>query len=79
MQYQQLEFLTYERQQIFLEEAEQRRLQNALPAPRHRWHRSVQSMMCWFGIRLVRWGDRLVWQGLRLQGEFSSSLPPVWQ
>jgi hypothetical protein len=76
MQYQQLEFLTYERQQTFLEEAEQRRLQKTLPAPRRR---SVQAMMRWFGVHLVRWGDRLVWQGLRLQGEPSPSLPIVWQ
>ena len=53
LNYHQIEFLAYERQKMFLEEAEQRRLQDNFPNP---------SVMHWLGARLVQWG-------LQLQGE----------
>lgn len=52
MNYQQLETLTYERQAIFLAEAEQRRL------TKHAVAGQVHPVQAWIGQRLIALGQR---------------------
>ena len=56
LNYQQMEFLTYERQHEFLAEAEQRRLWKSLPALRSS---QAQRIAGWVGSQLVQWGEKL--------------------
>lgn len=45
LQYQQLELLTYERQKMFLEEAEQRRLEEMLLAQSRPKHKPIHHLL----------------------------------
>jgi hypothetical protein len=60
MNYLQIETLTYDRQQMFLAEAEQRRLVALVLNQPH-------PLLAWVGQRLIRWGQQL-------QGEASPLL-----
>ncbi len=52
LNHQQMEFLAFERQSIFLDEAEQRRFAKLiLPQP--------QPWLAWLGQQLIGWGQRL--------------------
>jgi hypothetical protein len=57
-----LEVLVYERQKIFLEEAEQRHLEKMPVVQPHAKHGQFHPIVHWIGAHLVRWG-------LQLQGE----------
>ena len=63
LNYQQTEFLTYDRQRGFLAEAEARRLTAACVASRPSL---AQRTRCWIGAHLVQWGSTL-------QGETAAS------
>jgi hypothetical protein len=52
MNYHQISTEATERQQLFLAEAEQRRLAQLVPAQPH-------PLMAWVGQRLIGWGQRL--------------------
>ena len=51
LQYQQLELLTYERQKMFLEEAEQRRLEEMLLAQSRPKHKPIHHLLRWIGAQ----------------------------
>ena len=62
LHYRQLEFLTNERQKMFMEEAEQHRLEKIVSAQPDAPQRLFPRLSHWVGAHLVRWG-------LQLQGE----------
>lgn len=62
LQYQQLELLAEERQKMFQEEAELRRLEKLLLAQVSPKPKPFQHLAHWIGAHLVYWG-------LQLQGE----------
>ena len=66
LNYEQMEFLTYERQRGFLAEAEARRLANTCVAS---WPSLSNRIQCWVGSHLIHWGSML--QGQTAQSPLS--------
>jgi hypothetical protein len=75
LQHQQLELLTYERQKMFLEEAEQRRLEEMLLAQSRPKHKPIHHLLRWIGAHLVRWGLQL--QGEQYAALYRQPAPPM--
>ena len=71
LHYQQLEFLTNERQKMFMEEAEQHRLEKIVAAQPDAPQRLFPQLSYSVGAHLVRWG-------LQLQGEKPGAALPTY-
>lgn len=71
----QMELMSRERQDAFLQAAEQRRMLKLVAAQQATRPTSTERMRCWLGVHLVNWGMKLQGAHLTYTPQYSRSEP----